>query len=328
LFEKILVGIKKSTINNEADLRAEFDVFIITTPLSLTYASISNIFLNKGKINSRVKTNVVKYIAGIKLLNARVVKNIILGLPDDSASSCYTVEDNILSAFLTLGLSSSKFLKKTKILVYELETTFLAILQRIFDFETYRQSGLVLKNGENYSASDLMAKLRIDTCPYCNRSFTFTIKKSGLSGKSAKIITPEIDHFFPRKHHPLLSISYYNLIPSCSNCNRFKSSKPVLPNMLVHPYIEGFRSDATFSLIGKNVAEAKGYSGGAQLQIINTCRDTAKKKRIIKNISYFKLNKIYVGHSEHAKDIVKTVDELDKEYVASIQKLFKDVLAP
>jgi hypothetical protein len=98
--------------------------------------------------------------------------------------------------------------------------------------------------------------------------------------------------------------------------------------MLVHPYIEGFRSDATFSLIGKNVAEAKGYSGGAQLQIINTCRDTAKKKRIIKNISYFKLNKIYVGHSEHAKDIVKTVDELDKEYVASIQKLFKDVLAP
>lgn len=57
--------------------------------------------------------------------------------------------------------------------------------------------------------------LEIKTCPYCNRSYIYVVTKE----KSTKKVKPQIDHFFPKSKYPFLGASYYNLIPSCLQCN-------------------------------------------------------------------------------------------------------------
>ena len=75
-------------------------------------------------------------------------------------------------------------------------------------------------------------KLNIRTCPYCNRNYTFTYLKE--NGKAR----PEYDHFYGRANCPLLAVSFFNLVPSCHDCNHTKLTKP----LGINPYFEGFTS--------------------------------------------------------------------------------------
>lgn len=75
-------------------------------------------------------------------------------------------------------------------------------------------------------------KLDIRTCPYCNRSYTFTVYK--YSGKKTR---PEYDHFYDKANNPLLALSFYNLVPSCHDCNRIKSTDTIN----INPYFRKFR---------------------------------------------------------------------------------------
>jgi len=72
------------------------------------------------------------------------------------------------------------------------------------------------KNSYGYSAYDFVLKLGLKTCPYCNRNYTFVVKKGKLR--------PEIDHFYPKTIYPYLAVNFFNLIPSCQTCNKTKSN--------------------------------------------------------------------------------------------------------
>lgn len=72
----------------------------------------------------------------------------------------------------------------------------------------------------------------LKTCPYCNSALTVVIRKSNRI-KKARF---QLDHFFPKVKYPFLSISFFNLIPACSNCNLGKGSTSVKLNTDFHPY--------------------------------------------------------------------------------------------
>lgn len=55
-------------------------------------------------------------------------------------------------------------------------------------------------------------------CTYCNRQYVFTVNKLNSNGLK-HIARPELDHWFCQELYPLLSLSFYNLIPSCHICN-------------------------------------------------------------------------------------------------------------
>lgn len=59
----------------------------------------------------------------------------------------------------------------------------------------------------------------IKACVYCNSQLTITANK-----KSAKF---DVDHYHSKDEYPFLSISLFNLYPSCASCNRLKSTKKV-----------------------------------------------------------------------------------------------------
>lgn len=77
-------------------------------------------------------------------------------------------------------------------------------------------------------AYDYMEKLKIRTCPYCNRHYTFTVRKN----KAGFSTRPEYDHYHDKKTYPHLALAFYNLIPSCRECNHNKRNV----QLNIHPY--------------------------------------------------------------------------------------------
>lgn len=69
----------------------------------------------------------------------------------------------------------------------------------------------------------LLEQLGINVCPYCNRAYTTTIYIKGK--KVTKKVRPDFDHFLSEDKFPLFTLSFYNLIPSCHQCNRIKLTK-------------------------------------------------------------------------------------------------------
>lgn len=87
-------------------------------------------------------------------------------------------------------------------------------------------------------ANDVLERLKIRTCPYCNRNYTFTVKSSSSAAGKKFTTRPEFDHFYCKSQHPLLALSFYNLVPSCSICNHGKATDEIG----VNPYFDGFQS--------------------------------------------------------------------------------------
>jgi hypothetical protein len=67
------------------------------------------------------------------------------------------------------------------------------------------------KKKKEYDAYDLAKSLNINTCLYCNINSIYTV----INEENEKILRPEFDHFFDKATYPILSLSIYNLIPSC-----------------------------------------------------------------------------------------------------------------
>ena len=77
---------------------------------------------------------------------------------------------------------------------------------------------------------------KVNTCPYCNRTYTFTIGQD-KKGKTTSKVKPQFDHWFAHAQYPLLGLSFYNLIPSCSICNSSaKGTATFSLDKHIHPY--------------------------------------------------------------------------------------------
>lgn len=97
-------------------------------------------------------------------------------------------------------------------------------------------------NGELSSNKSLsyaiVAAASHNTCVYCNRQYTFNIVRDGGKNDNNRIARPALDHWFPKSLFPLMSLSYYNLIPSCTICNSsVKSDEIWTLSTHIHPYL-------------------------------------------------------------------------------------------
>lgn len=115
------------------------------------------------------------------------------------------------------------------------------ILKLIFNYNKF-----VLTKNSFWSPIIYNKSLNISICPYCNTQYTFTQKVKGFGDRSFQI-RPDLDHFFTQSKHPMLVISIYNLVPSCSICNsKLKGNIDGILNKSTHPFLEGFDNIAYF----------------------------------------------------------------------------------
>jgi hypothetical protein len=98
-------------------------------------------------------------------------------------------------------------------------------------FKAFDYKGRI--SGDKEMAYDLAKRIGTRTCVYCNRIYSFTVETED----GATVARPDFDHWLPKDKHPLLSMSLYNLIPSCPICNRsIKLRNDFEYGKHVHPY--------------------------------------------------------------------------------------------
>jgi hypothetical protein len=140
--------------------------------------------------------------------------------------------------------------------------------------------------------SKLINAIGLNTCPYCNRAYIYTIKKGSIN--------PQLDHFYPKALYPLFAVSLYNLIPSCAVCNSAgaKGSKDTLNKYpITSPYLIN-HTDFHFSHQLLSPAIIKGdYSEDT----INIYFDKCSNNH---NTEVFHLEELYKIHSDHVVDLL------------------------
>lgn len=151
-----------------------------------------------------------------------------------------------------------------------------------------------------------------NTCTYCNRQYVFTIESINKAGEINYIARPEFDHWFAKSDFPLLSISLYNLIPSCKTCNSSVKGQTTMDlTTHVHPYIKDNDPSSIFSF--KAVPKAtNGLKWGLTIE-------RQKGSKIDNTIKDLALEEIYSMHEPlEVKDIMDFYDSYPSDYINSI----------
>ncbi|MFP9114441.1 hypothetical protein ACLI1A_10900 [Flavobacterium sp. RHBU_3] len=220
-----------------------------------------------------IKSSIVKY-----LNDESNLKKVLIGTPDEL--------DSIKDKFTSLALKKSLH----KLINYDswIKTD---------DKATYRY----------YNAYHLAEKLDIPTCTYCNRIYTKTV----ISDSGKKITRPTFDHWFPKSEYPLLALSFYNLIPSCSVCNSgVKGSTPFDLSTHFHPYYKNpsKKFNYTFSYDHKDYHKFS-------FKIITDDKDDFSEK----SVKAFGLEEIFKAHEDEIEDLRKIKDAYSEDYIDMLE---------
>lgn len=179
----------------------------------------------------------------------------------------------------------------------------------LFDYEKWFQNR---HNRNRYDAYELAFNLDRNTCCYCNRMYTATIK----SNYGKKVMRPVYDHWYPQYKYPLLALSFYNLIPSCTICNSSIKGKK-LPDIerQLHPYTAGD--------ILNNFRFSFDYQNDTDHFLIKTI--VAADDPILRDtLADQKLELLYQAHPTELADMLTMAKAYNPDYVQQIIDLFPD----
>lgn len=184
------------------------------------------------------------------------------------------------------------------------------------DLETIMGYTAVFDSESKSKAFWLAKAVGKNTCVYCNRQYVFTVEKGDGTRKEDRIARPVFDHWFAKSKHPLLSLSLFNLIPSCSVCNSsVKGSDEYSLTTHIHPYVhEDGHPDFTFRV---SAAAKKELKWEVKL-------DAALGSKEKKTINDLCLNEQYTMHgTTEVNDLMEFKQKYPTGY---LKQLMTDVL--
>lgn len=167
---------------------------------------------------------------------------------------------------------------------------FLNGIKKAFNYVDFRKNILV----------ELAKRLNIKCCPYCNMHYTLYAEDTGkVNGKIKKMAKFQFDHFYDKSKYPMLSMSLYNLIPSCAVCNQGKSIKKL--SLSFHPYhsdiCKQFRfelHDPIGSFCGKKIQDSIN---------VDLIPKTNNKSELDDFAKTFHLKALYQRHGDIAQEV-------------------------
>lgn len=159
----------------------------------------------------------------------------------------------------------------------------------------------------------LAKELNVNTCPYCNRQYTFTIDKQ-------KKIRPQFDHFLSKSNNPHLALSFYNLIPCCPTCNHIKSDNATV---ILYPYTEGFDDKCRFQV---NHIDFILNNDKIKLQLDTIAHgDELFIEKCKNSIETFALKELYEQHSDYIEEMVVKAYSYNEDYYKGIVDNFSRI---
>lgn len=173
------------------------------------------------------------------------------------------------------------------------------IFKKIFE-KWYKE----LTTNEDASYS-ILKDLNIRTCPYCNRNYTFTIKRARDDSFGTR---PEFDHFYNKSQYPLLALSFFNLVPCCHTCNHSKSTKEAG----INPYFMGFSSMFCVSERKDDLYDETGTFTRMNVNDVLHVKDIddfsvgipGATEKEVQNINTFGINKLYNEHKDYVMELI------------------------
>lgn len=193
------------------------------------------------------------------------------------------------------------------------------LIPDIINYDWFRDLSL----NENWNAYEFTKALNLKACVYCNRQYTFTIDKN-----SEKITRPELDHFYSKSENPLLSLSFRNLIPSCSVCNRDLKhfDDTVWKQSIVSPYNKfELHNYIRFTYTPLTYYGAIGLTDELIVDAVNNLPEDSEYFEEVNNqIEMFRLSEIYSEHRDLAQELIQKRWISNNRYLELVSAPFKD----
>jgi len=163
---------------------------------------------------------------------------------------------------------------------------------------------------------EILYKLGIEVCPYCNRNF---ISKYERNGKLKT--TADLDHFYPKALFRLFSLSLWNFVPSCQICNsRFKLAKGI---EIKNPFWEKINyEDLKFTYeLNENSTTDLFFKKSSNFDIAIQCNNDEYRN----NLELFELEKLYNSHKYLASEILFKKEKYNSTYNQLFNNLFEEL---
>ena len=190
------------------------------------------------------------------------------------------------------------------------------LLKSIFDYSKF------IEITDNWNAYKYTIDLGITVCPYCNRNYIHTLETD--SGRTRA----ELDHFYPKSLYPFLSISIYNLIPSCHICNsNLKGSKNFFEEQHMHPFENLNQSKITFKLHYTDLKIETVIPNTNQFEIdfdINPSLNNSEMTIINNSLKTFKTKELYNNHKDIAQELVYKAYYYNRTKIEELQSILGD----
>lgn len=143
---------------------------------------------------------------------------------------------------------------------------------------------------------------KLTVCPFCNRDY--------INSRGRKRSGAQIDHFYPRANYPVFSLSLYNLVPICGNCNRIKSNSNV---KFVSPWDED---------IDWNDAIKFSY----EMEKVDSYKVTIEAEGDARNnIEQMQIRNAYSIHSVEVEELLEKQRYYSETQKEEIKKVLKDL---
>lgn len=159
-------------------------------------------------------------------------------------------------------------------------------------------------------------EIGIRACVYCNTQYavsTDTIKGRRYSHY-------ELDHFKPKSQYPFLCVSFFNLQPSCANCNKHKSAEGALFGLYTEDPngLDAFE----FSLDPKSVIDYENNFKAEDLEILIDARD---KMLLSNHEDRFYISRLYTRFKKEAAEILWLKRAYNPAFMSQVADGFSSV---
>ncbi len=186
------------------------------------------------------------------------------------------------------------------------------LIKKVFRYDSFSDRNV---------AYDIMRKMDVRVCPYCNRQYTVTLRDSK--------VRPQFDHYFPKAVYPYLALTLFNLVPSCGICNLAKSSLDTVSEAILYPYEEEFGEDIVFRTEMHKGASFIKYLYGLtdEFEVKIESSKGIVNDKVNRQIERLHLNDLYNEHKDYIRDIAKNryiySDKRINELLTKYPLLFK-----
>lgn len=285
---------------------------------------ISNYLRESGSLNAKTKHSLMSSIfelpEAIKryddYYNLRFDDQLKVGLNDYNEVKLSLLElKTLLGEIISCKTYNSGIVLRRKIYFISQEIS-RGIINKVFNYDWF----VKLAFSEKWNAYKLTESLGLKVCCYCNRQYTFTVSKD-----KSKLTRPELDHFLPKSKYPMFALSFYNLIPSCTVCNRdLKGQINFNHTEYFSPYEENVKhSNLYFDYIPLSFDGASGKTDEIEVKLkVAFNIDEATKRRVNGNLGVFKYDEILAHHKDVVQDIIRKRYFSEDNYIQILQNTF------